>query len=1067
MFRSRCAILAALAIQALAAEAAFPADSPGLLNGDFERRFYYGDPVHWKLSGSACKLDSETKHGGFHSLRISNPEPASSTAESDPVELAVGHIYKLSAWVRTERASSDPIARYPTAVPACLTMGSFPFTNHSPAAGANTGWTRVETTFVATMARDRVRLHLGYNGTATGSAWFDDVELAEVTDIRQFIAPETVRWAGRGYRFDDKGWIFVHVEGAPYERGYQFGYLVSAEIVEYITKLGNLENAKDWVAGWNAIRLMTDAVYFRKYDEEYLTEMRGTAEGAARAGAKLDGRALDMLDIVAVNSAIDISQMKSAMGATPNALSGRSFLTAEEEMDIPDDRHKCSSFIATSPATADGRLVFGQIFMWNGYTGVHFNVLCDVEPATGHRFVYQTFPGGIHSGTDFYINDSGLMIGETTVAQTPWNIEGTPQSNRIRKAIQYASSIDEAAGILREKNNGMYTNDWPMGDVKTNEGAIFLLGTNKDKLWRTTDTPAPFGTPGFLWSNNNNRDPEVRKEYAVQPDDAPFDLIFGAWNRDIAFWSFYQKMKGKIDAIAGVNLWASSPINRAHACDGKITTSEMAEKLVFMAHFGKVTLREKFPEKGNRRMPDLPGAVPHLTLGYSTASPIVITERLAGIREESVRLAGEKAEDPEVVLADVLDHYKVEKKELWRGTVLPASERENWFVSGSAAYWQLLHGLPEKNEDAAKKLSDELAGLNNRLLYVLSREADLAPSAAERVYDRYGPYQIPRIKGAFLLHQLRLLLGTPRFLTLMRDLHDRFRQNELDTETLVRFLNEKTGRDLRAFVTQWTEREGLPDLKPAVSVRRAGKVWKMSLSVAQEGEPYHLLGCVEVEAGGKRLYKPIELKGRNWSVEMTFAEQPIRAVFNAGWDFPVRHPRFYTWANVVDEFHDLKIVYGTSRQIEANHTLATRWQTTLADAYVEILPPLVKDCELDAEEAADSDLIVLGSKEDNSLVARIAEKLPLEAGKNFFRWNGRLYARPDDGLFLVVPNPYNQKRALYLVYANSALQLYQMTKSYTQGIQSWAVFKGDKIEAQGPHAIEAFEFGRLDAHPAR
>ena len=94
-------------------------------------------------------------------------------------------------------------------------------------------------------------------------------------------------------------------------------------------------------------------------------------------------------------------------------------------------------------ATKDGRPVFGQIFMWAGYTGVHFNVIADVVPAKGHRLVYQTYPGGIHSGTDYYMNAAGILIGETTVAQTPWNIDGTPMSNRIRKAAQYASSIDD------------------------------------------------------------------------------------------------------------------------------------------------------------------------------------------------------------------------------------------------------------------------------------------------------------------------------------------------------------------------------------------------------------------------------------------------------------------------------------------------------------------------------------------------------------------------------------------------------------------------------------------------
>ncbi len=97
--------------------------------------------------------------------------------------------------------------------------------------------------------------------------------------------------------------------------------------------------------------------------------------------------------------------------------------------------------------------------------------------------------------------------------------------------------------------------------------------------------------------------------------------------------NFIMNNKGNIDAIAGVNVWASAPINRPHACDGKITTSEMAENLVFLAHSGKVTLREKFIGE-NRRIPDLPGATPRLSLGYSVASPVFITEKLKAARKK-------------------------------------------------------------------------------------------------------------------------------------------------------------------------------------------------------------------------------------------------------------------------------------------------------------------------------------------------------------------------------------------------------------------------------------------------
>ncbi|MBZ0089676.1 MAG: hypothetical protein K8H90_04780, partial [Thermoanaerobaculia bacterium] len=483
---------------------------------------------------------------------------------------------------------------------------------------------------------------------------------------------ESVRWADAGFRTEQGGWILLHVEGEPYARGYQHGYLLAEEIAAYLAKLAQVANGKDPAAGWAAVRTLADATMLRGFSEELLTEMRGIADGAAAGGAKFEGRAIDFLDVVTLNAQIDVDYLKSGLATLPHALTGRSFLTAEEELAIPDGSHKCSALAATGPATADGRVVFGQIFMWSGYTGVHFNVLLDLVPSAGERVVFQTFPGGIHSGTDFYMNGAGLVVGETTVAQTPWNPDGAPMSDRIRRAVQYGRSIDEVVAILAERNNGLYTNDWPMADTKSEETAICLLGTEKMKLWRSGENP--FGTPGFLWANNNARDPEVRAEYAVQPSGAPYDPVFAPWNRDLAFNAYYEREKGRIDVPSVARLFATSPINLAHACDGKITTSEMAAKLVFWAHHGKVTLREKFPAKGARRMPDLPGARPHLTLGYTAVTPLWLEAKL-----DAARAAGRfapfetKMETPELDLAKVKDRGRVEPKQLWQGTLFPAS----------------------------------------------------------------------------------------------------------------------------------------------------------------------------------------------------------------------------------------------------------------------------------------------------------------------------------------------------------------------------------------------------------
>jgi hypothetical protein len=879
----------------------------------------------------------------------------------------------------------------------------------------------------------------------------------KVEDITAYIPMETVKWFGPAFRYSDKGWTFVHIEGKPYERGYQYGYLLADEIAAYMNKLA-IDAVKDDPAhGWWEIRSITDAFFLRKYDEEYLTEMKGIADGAAKAGARFDNRAVDFIDIVAINTAIDIDQVWSALRRTPHALSGKSFLAAEDELLIPLKEHKCSGFLANGPASGDGRIVFGQIFMWGGYTGVHWEVICDVVPDKGHRLVYETFPGGIHSGADFYINSAGIMIGETTVSQTPFDMDGTPQSYRIRKAAQYAGSIDEVVKILGFKNNGMYTNDWLMADTKTNEIAIFLLGTKKSKLWRSGTGEFPGGTKGFYWSNNNTKDNEVRKEYIPNADNAPYDLVFTPWSRDIVFNKFYENYRGKIDATAGVNLLASSPVNMSHACDGKITTSEMAEQMVFMAHFGKVTLREKFPGPGNRLLRDYEGAIPHLSLGYSIISPKFVTEKLKALKQK--REKEEAAESKEALkpdLGSVKDIYAFDPRKLWFNTVYPASEQENWFVSGTAAYWSILKGFPAGPEETFSYLEDQLTSLNLQLSYIISREGAIAPLDARRVYDKYNHYRIPRIRGTFLLHQLRLYLGNETFSRFMNDVHNSFKEKPVTNRQLIAAAEKAAKKSLEPFFMQWLKRDDLPHITPTVEVNRADDTWTVNLTVKQAEAPYHFFTAVAIETDKEKKLEMVEVTGAEQVFTFTLKQKPLKVVFNAGNDIPAARDNFYTFSNHYEDFHHTIFVYGTSRQIEANHTLALRYREVLADRYMEILAPVKKDSEVDESELAAHDIFVLGGAADNGLMKIMAEKLGLIPGKNFFQWQGKTYGDADDGLFVVYPNPYNAEKVVYLAIANSALQLYRMTNSYNR-IPSWAIFKGERIVKQGYHPQKDFQ----------
>ena len=265
-------------------------------------------------------------------------------------------------------------------------MASFPFTNHSPTVGADTRLDR---------GRDPVHRHQrprtayastsACNGTATGTAWFDDVAVEEVADVSRLRRrPRRCAGSAPAYRYDDRGWIFVHVEGEPYQRGYQYGALLADEIAAYATKLGIQENHDDSAGRLaHAMRFQADALFLRGYDEEYLARDEGASPTAPRTPARSSTASRS------TSSTSSRSTRRSTSASSGGALSVTPARALRPQLphgrgrgDDPDERtHKCSSFAATGPATADGRVVFGQIFMWGGYTGVHWNVLADVVPS--------------------------------------------------------------------------------------------------------------------------------------------------------------------------------------------------------------------------------------------------------------------------------------------------------------------------------------------------------------------------------------------------------------------------------------------------------------------------------------------------------------------------------------------------------------------------------------------------------------------------------------------------------------------------------------------------------------
>src|SRR6185369_13090160 len=102
--------------------------------------------------------------------------------------------------------------------------------------------------------------------------------------------------------------------------------------------------------------MFTNAMFLRRFEKEFLEEMKGIADGAAAAGAKFDNRPIDLVDIVALNCQAEIESIDEANAATPNGLELKIFPDPQPQAKPSPRGQHCSAFAATGPATADGKI---------------------------------------------------------------------------------------------------------------------------------------------------------------------------------------------------------------------------------------------------------------------------------------------------------------------------------------------------------------------------------------------------------------------------------------------------------------------------------------------------------------------------------------------------------------------------------------------------------------------------------------------------------------------------------------------------------------------------------------
>jgi hypothetical protein len=402
------------------------------------------------------------------------------------------------------------------------------------------------------------------------------------------LTKEQKTWISKANRHEKNGWIYLHIEGAPRERGFQHGYLLANEIKEalrVIKKVWEYQTATDWP--WLMERAAK--MFTTKIDSENIKEIDGIVEGMKAASISTTRD-----ELVTYNGWKELlwywwpTVKDSVSPNTPEPM-----------------KESCSAFIATGRLTVDGQIVLGHN-TWDDYYIPQNNVIIDIVPTSGHRIFMQTAAGLIHSTTDFFITDAGLVGSETTISDFfPFDPKGIPEFARVRRAMQDASSIEEWCDIMKKGNNGGYANSWLLGDIKKNEIARFEIGLKYVGYEKKED--------GYFSGSNITEDLKIlRRETRTNEINIKMPNVA----RRVRWKQLMNEYRGKIDIGTGKAFLAdhfdtylntSNPDSRticghfesdsqasgtfapflpAGAYDGKVVDATMAKNMSFVARWG-------------------------------------------------------------------------------------------------------------------------------------------------------------------------------------------------------------------------------------------------------------------------------------------------------------------------------------------------------------------------------------------------------------------------------------------------------------------------------------------------
>jgi len=326
---------------------------------------------------------------------------------------------------------------------------------------------------------------------------------------------QIVAWSpdGRGYLKEiGSNKFLMHIEGTPYEMGYQQGYLGARSVSRLATEdwfkavVLNLLEAPDWILLLIMYQIM---------DYNRLVDVVGSVVDhytlwvlSAKLGDDLDTLLNKMFILCRMLVNVNIQYvppefLEEIQGVVDgcNDAPGDYFVTHEDVLMLNMGMDamlalaypviepylpwmdlfaflSCSGFVVQGAGTTKEQTIMGRHWQFTSYVLHEEMMIIEYVPNYGHRFVSTTAPGFV--GVTAAMNDQGIGIGNDMVPAQDCNPArfGMGTLFTCRYVVQYTSQLSEAISFISNSIRGV---SWiyGIGDGRNGETGGVALETSE------------------------------------------------------------------------------------------------------------------------------------------------------------------------------------------------------------------------------------------------------------------------------------------------------------------------------------------------------------------------------------------------------------------------------------------------------------------------------------------------------------------------------------------------------------------------------------------------------------